>query len=80
MSTFLFLLIRSLQILRSRHIRLRSSAVPRGLYLDFLRSFLRLYLAGKPVVVSSNVGCFLKLIVKKYAHDFGLRACLHGGL
>ena len=35
MSTFLFLLIRSLQILRSRHIRLRSSAVPRGLCLYY---------------------------------------------
>ena len=34
MSTFLVLLIRSLQILRSRHIRLRSSAVPRGLCLN----------------------------------------------
>ena len=29
--------------------------------MEFLRSFLRRYLAGKPVVASPNVGCFLRL-------------------
>ena len=29
--------------------------------MDFLRSFLRRHLAGKPVVASPNVGCFLRL-------------------
>ena len=29
--------------------------------MEFLRSFLRCHLAGKPVVVSPNVGRFLKL-------------------
>ena len=29
--------------------------------MEFLRSFLRRYLAGKPVVEFSNVGCFLGL-------------------
>ena len=29
--------------------------------MEFLRSFLRLHLAGKPVVASPNVGCFLRL-------------------
>ena len=32
--------------------------------MEFLRSFLRRRLAGKPVVVSPNVGCFLKLSFK----------------
>ena len=30
--------------------------------MEFLRSFLRLCLTGKPVVASPNVGCFLRLI------------------
>ena len=30
--------------------------------MEFLRSFLRLHFAGKPVVVSLNVGSFLRLI------------------
>ena len=30
--------------------------------MEFLRSFLRRHLAGKPVVASPNVGCFLRLI------------------
>ena len=30
--------------------------------MDFLRSFLRRHLAGKPVVAWPNVGCFLILI------------------
>ena len=29
--------------------------------MEFLRSFLRSHLAGKPVVETSNVGCFLRL-------------------
>ena len=29
--------------------------------IEFLRSFLRCHLAGKPVVASPNVGCFLRL-------------------
>ena len=29
--------------------------------MDFLQSFLRRHFAGKPVVVSQNVGCFLRL-------------------
>ena len=31
--------------------------------MEFLRSFLRCHLAGKPVVASPNVNCFLRLIV-----------------
>ena len=30
--------------------------------MEFLRSFLRLHWAGKPVVASPNVLCFLRLI------------------
>ena len=30
--------------------------------MEFLRSFLRRHLAGKPVVASPNVGCFLRLV------------------
>ena len=29
--------------------------------MEFLRSFLRRHLAGKPVVASPNVGCFIRL-------------------
>ena len=29
--------------------------------MEFLHSFLRRHLAGKPVVASQNVGCFLRL-------------------
>ena len=29
--------------------------------MEFLRSFLRRHLVGKPVVASPNVGCFLML-------------------
>ena len=32
--------------------------------MEFLRSFLRRRLVGKPVVVSPNVGCFLRLSFK----------------
>ena len=34
--------------------------------MEFLRSFLRRHLAGKPVVASRNVGCFLRLIFQKH--------------
>ena len=30
--------------------------------MEFLRSFLRRHLAGKPVIASPNVGCFLRLV------------------
>ena len=33
--------------------------------MEFLRSFLRRHLAGKPLVASSNVVCFLRLVLKK---------------
>ena len=33
----------------------------RVISMEFLRSFLRRHLAGKPVVASPNVGCFLRL-------------------
>ena len=37
-------------------------ALPRsGISMDFLRLFLRRHLAGKPVVASPSVGCFLRL-------------------
>ena len=36
--------------------------------MDFLRSFLRRHLAGKPVVASPNVDCFLRLL--NYWHNF----------
>ena len=44
----------------------QSEALPRsGLWrvisMDFLRSFLRRHCVGKPMVASSNVGCFLRL-------------------
>ena len=35
--------------------------------MEFLRSFLRRHLAGKPVVTSPNVGCFLRLPFSWYA-------------
>ena len=38
--------------------------------MEFLRSFLRRHLAGKPVVASPNVGCFLRLVSYQ-------RGCLH---
>ena len=34
----------------------------RVISMEFLRSFLRRHLAGKPVVASPNVGCFLRLL------------------
>ena len=33
--------------------------------MEFLRSFLRRLLVGKPVVASPNVGCFLRLYIFK---------------
>ena len=44
----------------------QSEALPRSaqwrvISMEFLRSFLRHHLAGKPVVASPNVSCFLKL-------------------
>ena len=35
--------------------------------MEFPRSFFRLHFLGKPVVVSRNVGCFLKLTNTKYS-------------
>ena len=35
--------------------------VTRHLSMEFLRSFLRRHLAGKPVVALPNVGCFPRL-------------------
>jgi len=35
--------------------------------MEFLRSFPRRHLAGKPVVAAPNVGCFLRLL---HAHLF----------
>ena len=32
--------------------------------MEFLRSFLRRHLAGKPVIASPNVGCFLRLLLR----------------
>ena len=44
-----------------------SEALPRSVWWrvnsSFLRSCLRRHLAGKPVVVSLNVGCFLRLLL-----------------
>ena len=44
----------------------QSEALPRSGYwrvisMEFLRSFLRRHFAGRPSVVSRNVGCFLRL-------------------
>ena len=49
----------------------QSEALPRSgkwrvIGMEFLRSFLRRHLAGKPVVASSNVDCFLRLEIKQY--------------
>ena len=38
--------------------------------MEFLRSFLRRHLAGKPVVASPNVGCFLRLQFKLFLSRF----------
>ena len=39
----------------------------RVISMELLRSFLRRHLAGKPVVASPNVGCFLRLPLSWYA-------------
>ena len=44
----------------------QSKVLPRSVYwctisMEFLRLFLRRHFAGKPVVISQNVGCFLRL-------------------
>ena len=38
--------------------------------MEFLRSFLRRHLAGKPGVASPNVGCFLRLQFKLFLSRF----------
>ena len=43
---------------------------------EFLRSFLRRHFAGRPSVVSRNVGCFLRLL-KLQLHVISI-VCLHG--
>ena len=42
--------------------------------MEFLRSFLRRHLAGKPVVASPNVGCFLRLQASSKS-DFHFTIC-----
>ena len=41
--------------------------------MEFLRSFHRPHLAGKPVVASPNVGCFLRLKVNKIQKNCSFR-------
>ena len=53
----------------------QSEALPRSgkwrvISMEFLRSFLRRHLVGKPVVASPNVGCFLRLLIHKYDEMF----------
>ena len=36
--------------------------------MEFLRSFLKRHLAGKPLVASPNVGCFLNLLPNLGVH------------
>ena len=43
--------------------------------MEFLRLFLRRHLAGKPVVASPNVGCFLRLL--NCWHFFRVWALVH---
>ena len=44
----------------------QSEALTRYGNMEFLRSFLRRHLAGKPVVASPNVSCFLRLGFVQY--------------
>ena len=47
--------------------------------MEFLRSSLRRYLAGKPVVTSPNIGCFLSLVQivnRVFLHDVTMPAIL----
>ena len=37
-------------------------------HMEFLHPFLRRHLAGKPVVTSLNVGCFLRLRCNIFSH------------
>ena len=53
----------------------QSEALPRSgkwrvISMEFLRSFRRRHLVGKPVVASPNVGCLLRLIIHKYDEMF----------
>ena len=47
----------------------QSEALPRSgewhISMEFLRSFIRRHFAGKPVVASWNVGCFLRLHIRQ---------------
>ena len=45
----------------------------RVISMEFLRSFLRLHLAGKPVVASPNVDCFL--LIWRTNFKSGIRSC-----
>ena len=50
--------------------------------MEFLRSFLRRHLAGKPAVASPNVDCFLRLrnnLNAKVNINFLSVLCLSGG-
>ena len=50
-------------VLQISHAANQSEAPPRRVIsMEFQRSFLRSHLAGKPVVASPNVGCFLRLL------------------
>ena len=44
----------------------QSEALTRYGNMEFLRSFLRRHLAGKPVVASPNISCFLRLGFVQY--------------
>ena len=53
----------------------QSEALPRSGYwciisMEFLRTLLRRHLAGKPVVASPNVGCFLRLGKRKICLNY----------
>ena len=59
----------------------QSEALPRSRYwrvisMEFLRSFLRRHFARKPLVMSRNVSCFLRLLVWQL-HVISV-VCLHG--
>ena len=54
---------------------LPSSGKWRVISMEFLRSFLRRHLAGKPVVASPNVDCFLRLLFWRTNFKSGIRSC-----
>ena len=59
----------------------QSEALTRSRYwrvisMEFLRSFLRRHFAGRPSVVSRNVGCFLRLQPVLHLHVISI-LCLH---